>query len=156
MNMVDHIELRKGLQEKLGDKLIDITQVRDKVIRADLKDNQKLLAVAFDLRDMLGMNHCILLTAVDYIDSFECVYHLSNTNTGEMLELRVFVSWDSPRLESLAQVWEGINWHEREAFDLMGIDFQGHPDLRRILLPENWEGHPLRKDYIYPIEEEEW
>jgi len=97
-----------------------------------------------------------LLSAVDFIDSFECVYHLSNTAKGTMLELHVPVPKNDPTLPSLARVWEGLDFHEREAFDLMGIEFPGHPRLERVLLPQDFKGHPLRKDYIYQIKEEVW
>ena len=60
------------------------------------------------------------------------------------------------KIDSISEIWGGANWHEREAFDLMGIYFVGHPDLRRVLLPEGFAGHPLRKDYVYEIHEEEW
>ena len=92
----------------------------------------------------------------ELIDAFECVYHLSNIDNATMVELHLLVDHDKPQVPSLAMVWEGLDWHEREAFDMMGVEFEGHPNLKRILLPLDWEGHPLRKDYIYPIKEEEW
>jgi NADH-quinone oxidoreductase subunit C len=66
--------------------------------------------------------------------------------------VRVVTDRDDPHIPSVADVWEAADWHEREAFDLMGIVFDNHPDLRRILCPEDWPGHPLRKDYIFPME----
>jgi NADH-quinone oxidoreductase subunit C len=81
---------------------------------------------------------------------FELQYHLVSIPKKNKLRLRVRVSGDDPVVDSLVPVWPGANWLEREIFDLMGIRFAGHPDLRRILLPEDWEGHPLRKDF--PVE----
>jgi NADH-quinone oxidoreductase subunit C len=81
---------------------------------------------------------------------FEVNYHLVSIPRRERLRLQVRLSSDDPVVDSLVPVWPGANWLEREIFDLMGIRFNGHPDLRRILMPEDWEGYPLRKDY--PVE----
>jgi NADH-quinone oxidoreductase subunit C len=81
---------------------------------------------------------------------FGVVYHLISYKYRHELVLRVVVGREVPAIPSVVSVWPAANWHEREAFDLMGIDFPGHPDLRRIMLPDDWEGHPLRKDYVDP------
>jgi NADH-quinone oxidoreductase subunit C len=81
---------------------------------------------------------------------FEMNYHLVSIPRRDKLRLRVRLSGDDPVVDSLVPVWPGANWLEREVFDLFGIRFAGHPDLRRILLPDDWEGHPLRRDY--PVE----
>jgi NADH-quinone oxidoreductase subunit C len=81
---------------------------------------------------------------------FELNYHLVSIPLRRKVRLRVRLSGDDPVVDSLVPVWPGANWLEREIFDLMGIRFADHPDLRRILLPDDWEGHPLRKDY--PVE----
>lgn len=81
---------------------------------------------------------------------FELNYHLVSIPRREKVRLRVWVSGDDPTVDSLVPVWPGANWLEREIYDLFGIRFNGHPDLRRILLPDDWEGHPLRRDY--PVE----
>ncbi len=81
---------------------------------------------------------------------FELNYHLVSIPKVKKVRLRVRLSGDDPVVDSLVPVWPGANWLEREVFDLFGIQFTGHPDLRRILLPDDWEGHPLRKDY--PVE----
>ena len=106
-----------------------------------------------------------MITAVDNQPDFELVYHLSclsgeltvdDTKMSAMIEVHIHLKRDSPSIDSVSDLWFGANWHEREAFDLMGIYFIGHPDLRRVLLPEGFAGHPLRKDYVYEIHEEEW
>ena len=81
---------------------------------------------------------------------FEVNYHLLSIERRERLRLKVRVPGNEPVVPSVTPVWPTANWHEREIFDLFGIRFQGHPDLRRILMPEDWEGYPLRKDY--PVE----
>jgi NADH-quinone oxidoreductase subunit C len=78
------------------------------------------------------------------------VYHLHSTSLDHKIVLKTEVTAESPHAASVESVWKTANWHEREAFDLFGIVFDGHPDLRRILLPDDWEGHPLRKDYAVP------
>jgi NADH/F420H2 dehydrogenase subunit C len=78
---------------------------------------------------------------------FQVVYHLCAMKTRRRLRLKVFLPEGVPRISSVVSVWKGADWLEREAFDMFGITFLGHPDLRRILLTPDWEGHPLRKDY---------
>jgi len=89
----------------------------------------------------------------------EVVYHLSSISKKHSLVLKVILPrWKNdqpgelPEVQSVCSVWPAANWHEREVFDLSGVNFVGHPDLRRILCPEDWEGHPLRKDYEMPLE----
>jgi NADH-quinone oxidoreductase subunit C len=93
------------------------------------------------------------ITCVDWYPSeprFEIVYHLISIQNKERVRLKVKLNSSSPAVESLTSVWPGANYFEREIFDLFGVRFTGHPYLRRILMPEDWEGHPLRKDY--PVE----
>lgn len=103
----------------------------------------------------LYFDYLACLTALDNGPSagtMEVIYHLFSIPYGHKLVLKVKVSRNSseedlPQVPSVSHIWRTADWHEREAFDLVGIRFSGHPDLRRILLPEDWEGHPLRKDY---------
>jgi NADH-quinone oxidoreductase subunit C len=81
---------------------------------------------------------------------FELNYHLLSMKRKERLRLKVRLPGSNPVAGSVSAVWPTANWHEREVFDLFGVRFEGHPDLRRILMPGDWEGHPLRKDY--PVE----
>lgn len=123
----------------------------------------------------LDLLNCI--TAVDYLHTdpkkaakadwephLEVVYHLSSTKTKQTLVLKVKLprwlgegegddqSQQLPEISSVSSVWRTADWHEREVYDLSGVLFTGHPDLRRILCPEDWVGHPLRKDYEMPLE----
>jgi NADH-quinone oxidoreductase subunit C len=81
---------------------------------------------------------------------FEVNYHLLSIPLHQRVRLRVWVSGEDTVVSTVIPVWPTANWHEREIFDLFGIRFEGHPDLHRILMPDDWEGHPLRKDY--PVE----
>ena len=93
------------------------------------------------------------ITCVDWYPSeprFEVVYHLLSIAKKDRVRLKVRLDGSSPVVESITSVWAGANFFEREIFDLFGVRFTGHPYLRRILMPEDWEGHPLRKDY--PVE----
>ncbi len=88
------------------------------------------------------------LTSVDYKTWFEMVYHLFSWNTGAWITVKVKLDHDQPTVPSVTSVFPGTEFEEREVFDLMGIGFTGHPDLRRILMADDFEGHPLRKDYV--------
>jgi len=90
------------------------------------------------------------VTAVDRYPAehrFEVVYHLHSIERNERVRLKCRLHGEDPVIESVTGVWRGANWYEREVFDLFGIKFLGHPDLRRIMMPDDWEGYPLRKDY---------
>src|ERR1039458_952087 len=98
-----------------------------------------------------GLPFCV--TAVDWPDRepdaprFDVVYQLRSMRHNDVIRLVVQVPEDDPRVPTLERVFAGMDWHEREAYDLIGIQFEGHHDLRPILLPDDWDGHPLRKDY---------
>ena len=90
------------------------------------------------------------VTAVDRYPSeprFEVVYHLHSVSRNERLRLKCRIAGENPEIDSTTAVWRSANWYEREVFDLFGVRFRNHPGLRRIMMPEDWEGHPLRKDY---------
>jgi len=90
------------------------------------------------------------VTAVDRFPAeprFEVVYHLHSIEHNERIRLKCRLAAENPVIESVTSVWRGADWYEREVFDLFGISFSNHPDLRRIMMPDDWEGHPLRKDY---------
>ncbi|HEX6804046.1 MAG TPA: NADH-quinone oxidoreductase subunit C [Terriglobales bacterium] len=98
-------------------------------------------------------NYLADVTCVDWYPSdprFEVIYHLLSIPNKERVRLKVRLSGEMPALDSVTPVWPSANYFEREVFDLFGVRFNGHPYLRRLLMPENWEGHPLRKDY--PVE----
>ncbi len=100
--------------------------------------------------DRLAMDHLECLAGVDYKDRVEVVYVLYSMKHRHRYTLKCRLPREGPRLSTVESVWGVANWHEREAFDLIGVVFEGHSDLRRILLPDDWEGHPLRKDYKFP------
>jgi NADH-quinone oxidoreductase subunit C len=98
-------------------------------------------------------NYLADVTCVDWYPQeprYEVVYHLLSIPNKERVRLKVRLPGDSPAIESVTPLWPAANFFEREVYDLFGVRFNGHPYLRRLLMPENWEGHPLRKDY--PVE----
>lgn len=111
----------------------------------------QLCALLRDTPD-LYFDYLACLSGVDYGDRMEVVYHLTSLPLEHSLVLKVALPREQPVLPSVAHIWRAADWHEREAYDLLGITFSGHPDLRRILLPEDWPGHPLRKNYTEPDE----
>jgi NADH-quinone oxidoreductase subunit C len=115
-------------------------------------DPTQIREVCLLLRNDRGLRFDFLsdLTAVDYLGReprFIVVYHLFSTLEHHRIRLRAPALGDPPAIETVSDIWLGANWHERECWDLLGVVFQGHPDLRRIMLPPEWQGHPLRKDY---------
>jgi NADH-quinone oxidoreductase subunit C len=120
-----------------GEVTIEIAPARIASICGYLKYDQKFVRLSS-------------VTAVDRYPAeprFEVVYHLHSLERNLRVRLKCRLPGGDPAIESVASVWGAANWYEREVFDLFGIRFTGHPDLRRIMLPDDWEGHPLRKDY---------
>ncbi len=115
-------------------------------------DRAIIRAACACLRDTPGLKYNFLadITGVDYYPDtprFAVCYHLYSMPHNRMVRLKVYVPEDDPVVPSLIAEWPLVNWPEREIHDMLGIDFEGHPDKRRLLMPEDWEGHPLRKDY---------
>ncbi|CAB4675505.1 unannotated protein [freshwater metagenome] len=112
---------------------------------------EKLVEVAMILRDSLKFEMCMGVSGVHYPDrtdrEFSAVYPLLSLTHNRRIRLEVSVADADAHIPSLVEVWAGNNWHERETFDMFGIIFDGHPGLTRILMPDDWQGHPQRKDY---------
>ena len=103
------------------------------------------------LKDEEGFDYLLYSTAVDWParnPRFTVVWEVRSLANGTRIRIKSTASMPDPHVPSLTSVWPAANWHERETWDLFGIKFDGHPDLRRILMPESWEGFPLRKDYV--------
>ena len=102
----------------------------------------------------LDFDFRLCLSAVDYVadNLLGSVVDLRSMKHKHEFAVRVLVDRDHPAIPTVCDLWPAADWHEREAYDMMGIIYEGHTDLRRILLPEDWEGYPLRKDYIFPRE----
>jgi NADH-quinone oxidoreductase subunit C len=112
---------------------------------------EKLIEVAFILRDKLLFEMCMGVNGVHYPNEtgreLHAVYPLLSITNNRRIRLEVACPDSDPHIPSLVEVWAGNNWHERETFDMFGIIFDGHPALTRILMPDDWQGHPQRKDY---------
>jgi NADH-quinone oxidoreductase subunit C len=109
-------------------------------------DADKVHEAASDLHDF-GFDLLGMVTAVDRGETFEMVYRVRSRTMQCGMFLKCHVPREAPEIESMCDLWPAADWQEREVYDLFGITFTGHPDLRRIFLPEDWVGHPLRKDY---------
>ena len=113
-------------------------------------DPARIVEVCRFLRDQAQFERLSAVTGVDWYPDeprFEVVYLLHSIARNERLRLKCRLPGEAPAIDSVTGVWPGANWYEREVFDMFGIVFRNHPDPRRILMPEGWEGHPLRKDY---------
>ncbi len=140
-------EINALLAETFGAKILE--SKNDGLSPHAVVDPAEILPVCRFLRDdeRLAMDHLECVAAVDYKDRIEVVYVMFSMRHRHRHELKCRLPREAPHLASVESVWAVANWHEREAFDLLGVVFDGHSDLRRILLPDDWEGHPLRKDY---------
>jgi NADH-quinone oxidoreductase subunit C len=132
-----------GSDEELGEVTIRVQRERLVEVARLLRDHEE---ARYELP--------LCVTAVDWPDRepttprFDVVYQLRSLQHNDVVRLVVQVTDEDPRVPTLEGVFAGMDWHEREAYDLIGIEFAGHHDLRRILLPDDWDGHPLRKDYV--------
>src|SRR5947209_1516189 len=138
----------QALRSKFADAVSEPVEFRGEttVIIA----TEHLLDACTFARDECGYDFLSDLTAVDWLDRdprFDVVYHLTSMQDWSRIRFKVQVN-DGEPVESVVPIWPAANWPEREAWDLFGIEFRGHPDLRRIMLPDGWVGFPLRKDSI--------
>jgi NADH-quinone oxidoreductase subunit C len=144
----------------MGIMAIDVSTIREAVAVEEFRGNRRVVVPAekvFDvlksLRDAHGFDMLSDLAGIDYLnypeakDRFGIVYALTNVTTGDRLFVKTYVNDPDPELPSVVSLWDGADWMEREIYDMYGVRFTGHPDLRRILMPDGFAGHPLRKDY---------
>jgi NADH/F420H2 dehydrogenase subunit C len=110
-------------------------------------DRENLVAVCRFLRDQLGFDLLSCISGVDMLDHLETVYHIRSTTRNQLLQLKVRIDNNHPEVDSVVSVWATANWLERETYDMYGIRFAGHPDLRRMLLDDDFEGYPLLKNF---------
>ncbi len=167
MNPVSIEGIHADLKEKFSDMIGDLHQVPAESGTPYIDVSAEWIRdVCLYLRDepRYLMNNLNCLSCLDLRElskdasaDLAVVYHLSALHeeggmwrTIHRCALRVSVTLEDPRVPSIARVWRSADWHEREGYDMYGIVFEGHPDLRRILLPDDWEGYPLRKDYVVP------
>lgn len=149
----------KELQEHFPDIFLEARRFRDELTIYVPREN--IVDVSRYLHDTAGLNYNYLndLTGNDWLERdprFEVIYQLYSLEHHTYLRLKVRVPEDDCTCPSVTSVWGTANWHEREVFDMFGINFDGHPDLRHILLPDEWEGHPLRQDYDISYEATEF
>jgi NADH-quinone oxidoreductase subunit C len=139
------------LHERFGDSSFTPSQFRDN--HRVVVPPKRLYDVLQVLKDVAGFDMLIDITAADYLnypdakDRFGVIYCLLNTADGQRLVVKTYVNDPAPTVRSVYGLWRGADWMEREVFDMYGINFDGHPDLRRLLMPEEFAAFPLRKDY---------
>src|SRR6266851_5257393 len=140
----------------LARDLAPITQITGKAVEPQtLKgdflsleiDRTNLVAVSRFLRDQLGFDLLSCISGVDMLDHLESVYHLRSLTRAQLLQIKVRLDNEKPEVDSVVSVWPTANWLERETYDMYGIKFAGHPDLRRMLLDDDFEGYPLLKSF---------
>lgn len=144
--------LRNKMKEYFGDKILEVRYSHGDLMMTVERD--VIVDVCTRLRDDadFAFDFCSYITAVDYsalgrTPRFEVIYQLTSLTRTHRLRVKAAVPEDDPTIDTVEGVWPAANWMEREAFDMFGIIFRNHTDLRRILLPEDWEGYPLRKEF---------
>jgi NADH-quinone oxidoreductase subunit C len=146
----------KKLQEKFGDRIRVVPSSID--MDTVMVDREDIVEACRFLREQEELDYDLLrdLTCVDYIHEtprFEVVYHLYSIYHGHEIRLKVRLEEQDPRIDTITDIWIGANWYEREVYDFFGIEFNNHPDLRRLLMYPEFVGYPLRKDY--PVQKEQ-
>ncbi|HEB69888.1 MAG TPA: NADH-quinone oxidoreductase subunit C [Desulfobulbus sp.] len=151
---MESMEIAGRLQTQFPDQVVDVCSFHGQV--GVLTRREQVVDMLRWLRDTPGirMNHLMDLCGVDNggrnnaaLQRFEVVYNLYSVPNRHSLRIRAQIPQEDPCIDSVTALWAGADWHERECFDLMGISFNGHKNMTRILLPEDWQGHPLRKEY---------
>lgn len=147
---MEPIEIAERLKEQFPFDVLDLASFRDQV-HVTVKRDRIIDICNYVHKDPdISMDYLSDLCGIDYPGRrlrFEVVYNLYSLKYRHRIRIKALIPENDPSIDSVVPIWKGANWHEREACDMFGIIFNGHPDLRRILMPEDWEGYPLRKDY---------
>jgi NADH-quinone oxidoreductase subunit C len=143
----------QALLDKFAGAFTHLEDTDPKIPTLQLNDRALLVAVMEHLQKERRFEHLALITTIDWKTHLEVVYNLWSYAKNVPLEVKVRLDPKDAKLASLTGLWATADWHERENFDLMGVVFEGHPNLKRILLPDEWKGHPLRKDYEWKKEQ---
>jgi len=138
------------IKQLFPDSVVSVGHQTNKPLAIIKKEG--LLKIAEKVKEM-GFDNLSVITGIDYGDRFEVVYNFLSYTKKQNLVLKVVLGHENPEVDSLASVWKVADWLERETYDLVGIKFRGHPNLKRILLPDGWIGHPLRKDYDMSVDQ---
>ena len=145
-------EVNSKIQAKFGGKVTFKTSTKKNVKAINEKrrifmstDRETIFDLCTYLHDVLNFEQCTTVCAVEYIDYVQIVYFITNYFTGIMVEITVDIPNDDLHIPSVALIWEGANWHERETYELFGVIFDGHPKLKRLLTPQDYEFYPDRK-----------
>ena len=149
---MEPLQIYERVKERFGDRVLEVSEKKpDPFI---VIDPSALVEVGTFMRDdpELAMDCLSNESGVDYKDRIEVVYHLFSYSRRHGAVMKIKLPRDNPSVTTLEEVWKSANWMEREIFDLLGVTFEGHSDLRRILMPEDWIGYPLRKDFVEPTE----
>jgi len=148
--------LAEVLQEYLGEDLLSAQSFLKQNIYT--VDRKRLLETMVFLKEDHDFDYLVDLTALDYLgdeDRWCLVYHLFSHSSKLLVRVKSRLG-EGEVAPSVSSIWKSANWMEREVFDMFGIEFTGHPDLKRILLPDDWNGHPLRKDYDIKLQDQSW
>lgn len=158
MNLVEEIQVNQdeqailnGLKDRLPDLAMELSRSCGQLaMTVEKKDIVAVCKVLKEHRDM-DFDYLADLCGVDYLGErekrFQVVYNLYSISLNHRIRVKTDVTEADCAVDSVTEIWKTANWHERELYDMFGIDVKGHPELERILMPENWEGYPLRKDY---------
>ena len=152
MTDMENAGMPEGFRERLEEAGGTLLPSGPDGIAAGRAPASGLMALMQSLKDGPGRRFDMLIDvcSVDEYKQtprFDVIYHLRALDTGEMVRIKTFAEGDPPTVPSVVSIYPTANWHEREAYDMMGIRFEGHPDLKRILMPLEYEWHPLRKDF---------
>ncbi len=141
----------KKLREIFPGCLVELDEQPESYIQCQPDQWQEIATCLKDMEEF-AFDSCMCITGVDLgeEDNLEVRYNLHSMTHDHRVEIRIAIGRKRPSIPSVATIWNIANWFEREVYDMIGVRFKGHPDMRRMLLPEDWVGHPLRKDYKDP------
>jgi NADH-quinone oxidoreductase subunit C len=144
-------ELIERIKKRLADGAVSVSEMKNNDVMVVVNKDQLATAMAI-LKNDSSLQFATLMSqsGVDYKDKLAVIVNLYSALLRRKITVKAFLDRENPEVESLLPLFRGIDWYERETYDMFGIRFLGHSNLKRLLLPDDWEGFPLRKDYVYP------